>query len=63
MTTQLNPAVTTDAVVAPLTPEQIKNWRNVLVGMVGPYALIMPDADVQKFRDRMQAKMGRPQNG
>jgi hypothetical protein len=38
-----------------LTPEQIKNWRKVLCGMVGPYALIMPDEEVQKFRDKMQS--------
>ncbi len=38
-----------------LTPEQIKNWRTVLCGMIGPYALIMPDEKVQKIRDNMQA--------
>jgi len=37
-----------------LTDEQIKNWRKVLVAMVGPYALIMPAEDVQKYRDKMQ---------
>lgn len=40
-----------------ITPEQIKNWRRVLIGMIGPYALIMPDEEVQKFRDKMQAKV------
>ena len=39
-----------------LTPEQIKNWRNVLASMLGPYAFIMPDEQVQKFRDRLQAE-------
>lgn len=38
-----------------LTPEQIKNWRNVLIGMVGPYANMMPDADVQKLRDKISS--------
>lgn len=38
----------------PLTPEQIKNWREILLGMIGDYALIMPVAEIQKFRDRMQ---------
>jgi len=38
-----------------LTPEQIVNWRNILVGMIGPYALIMPYEDVQKMRDEMNA--------
>ena len=37
-----------------MTPEQIQNWRKVLVGMLGPYALIMPEADVEKFRDKFQ---------
>ena len=43
-----------------LTPEQIKNWRNVLLGMLGPYALLMPDEDVQKMRDNMQAHFSAP---
>lgn len=38
-----------------LTPEQIVNWRNILVRMIGPYALIMPYEDVQKMRDNMNA--------
>ena len=38
-----------------LTPEQIVNWRNILAGMIGPYALIMPYEDVQKMRDEMNA--------
>jgi len=46
-----------------LTPEQVQNWRRVLCGMIGPYALLMPDAEVQKIRDRFQqivnAPMGR----
>lgn len=37
-----------------LTPEQIKNWRNVLFGMIGSYALIMPEEDIEAFRARMQ---------
>jgi hypothetical protein len=43
-----------------LTPEQIKNWRNVLLGTVGPYALLMPDEDVQKMRVNMQAHFSEP---
>lgn len=39
-----------------LTPEQIKNWRNALVGILGPWALIMPPEDIQAFRDKMQAE-------
>jgi len=37
-----------------LSPEQIKNWRRVMFGMFGAYALIMPDVEVQRFRDKMQ---------
>ena len=37
-----------------LTPQQILNWRHVLLGMIGPYALIMPAADVQAMRDNLQ---------
>lgn len=40
--------------VKTLTPTQIENWRRVLCGMIGPYALIMPVEDIQKFRDKMQ---------
>lgn len=38
-----------------LTGEQIQNWRKVLTGMFGPYALIMSDEQIQSYRDRMQA--------
>jgi hypothetical protein len=38
-----------------LTEEQIKNWRNVLCATLGPYALIMPDEQVQAFRNKMQS--------
>ena len=37
-----------------LTPEQIKNWRKVLSTTIGPYALIMPDSEIQALRDRHQ---------
>jgi len=43
-----------------LTPEQIKNWRNVLFGIIGPYANLMPDEDVQAFRDKMQSQCDKP---
>ena len=38
----------------PLTPEQIKHWRGVLLRMLGPYALIMPEADIQEMRTKFQ---------
>ena len=37
-----------------LKPEQIESWRQVLCVTLGPYALIMPDAEVQEIRDKMQ---------
>ena len=40
-----------------LTPEQIENWRKVLSMTLGPYALIMPDEEVQAMRDKMQSKV------
>lgn len=42
-----------------LTPEQIKNWRNILATQFGfgPYAFVMSDAEIQKIRDNMQAKV------
>lgn len=42
-----------------MTPEQISNFRKVLVGMIGPYALIMPDKDVVEARDMIQARINR----
>ncbi len=43
-----------DGLEGKLTPEQVENWRNVLLGMVGPYALIMPVEQVQAMRDKFQ---------
>lgn len=39
-----------------LTEEQVANWRRVLCGMLGGYALIMPAEQVQALRDRFQAQ-------
>lgn len=45
-----------------MTHKQIENFRKVLVLQLGPYALLMSDDDVVRFRDRMQAKLdiGKP---
>lgn len=40
----------------PLTPQQIDNWRTMLLGMIGPYALIMPAEHIQQYRDKLQAR-------
>ena len=37
-----------------LTKEQITNWRKVLCGMIGPYAMIMPENEIQLMRDNFQ---------
>jgi len=48
-----------------LSPEQLKNWRRVLVGIIGPYALMMPEEDIQKYRDKMQKQANniKPETG
>ena len=38
-----------------LTDEQVENWRRILLGAIGPYAQLMTRAEVQAYRDRMQA--------
>lgn len=42
-----------------LTPEQINNWRTTLLTIIGPVALILPDEDIQRYRDRMQEILDR----
>lgn len=53
----INPNRPDDLLDGKLTSEQIQNFREVLVGMIGPYALIMPDEEIQKFMDKLQAKV------
>ena len=36
---------------------QIENWRHILVGMVGPYALIMPREQIIALRNRLQSRV------
>lgn len=40
-----------------LTDEQVAHWRQILITIVGPYALHMPREQVQAFRDKMQAQI------
>ena len=40
-----------------LTPEQIENWRQVLCGMIGPFALIIPAEMIQAYKDKLQAQV------
>lgn len=37
-----------------MTDEQIKNFRKVLVTIIGACALVMPDSEVIKFCDKLQ---------
>ena len=40
-----------------LTDEQVANWRRILCLSLGPYALIMPREEVQRWRDMMQDRV------
>lgn len=42
-----------------LTPEQIKNWREILFLTVGPYAFLATDEDIQRMKDNMQANLNK----
>jgi len=37
-----------------LTDEQIENWRKVLFGMFGPYAMVMSRAQIEAYAGNMQ---------
>lgn len=37
-----------------LTAEQIKNWRKMLVSMIGPAAFTVPDSYIQAYANKMQ---------
>ena len=40
-----------------LSAEQIANWRKALMITFGPWALIMPDEQIQALHDRLQAQL------
>ena len=40
-----------------LTDEQVANWREVLVAMLGPYALIAPRERIERLVEAMQRKL------
>lgn len=42
-----------------LTEQQIKNWRFVLLGTLGPWANIMPAADIERIAENMQRRVDR----
>jgi len=35
-----------------LTPKQISEWRRILVGQIGIYALILSEEKIQKIHDK-----------
>jgi hypothetical protein len=41
-----------------LTPDQIANWRKMLLGLVGPYAMLMSDEEIHRVRDDLQSRVG-----
>lgn len=38
----------------PLTESQIQNWRNMLLGQIGPYVNIMPVEEIEQIRKNLQ---------
>ena len=42
-----------------LNADQIQNWRRFLLTLIGPWAMLMPDADVQRFRDIFQVNISK----
>jgi len=40
-----------------LNPEQIKNWRNTLVGSIDSFAFLLPDDIIQRIRDELQSRV------
>jgi len=46
---------------APLTPEQVKHWRDALFALVGPYAYLAPAEEIERYRAQMQRNLnGKP---
>lgn len=42
-----------------LTKEQIKHWRELLVYNFGPYALIMPEAEIIAHANALQENINK----
>lgn len=40
-----------------MSKDQIKNFRRGLIGVLGPYALLMSEDDVIRMRDKMQSHL------
>jgi hypothetical protein len=42
-----------------MTAEQIINFRKVLADMIGPWALLMPDREIENVRNVLQDKLNK----
>jgi len=40
-----------------LSAKQIENWRDILCGIIGPYALIASDTEIQQMHDAFQKEI------
>ena len=40
-----------------LSPRQINRWRRILSLSLGPYALIMPDEEIQRHKESAQRRI------
>ena len=45
-----------------MTPEQIDNWRKALSMTLGPYALLMPEEQIQALRNKFQNEVDEMEN-
>ena len=46
-----------DVEIHKLTPKQIKNWRRILISLIGPYALLLPEFQIQEYRNKLQNRI------
>lgn len=42
-----------------LSKEQVDHWRKALIYMIGPYALLLPDKDVEGVANRLIEKINK----
>ncbi len=48
--------------ITPLTPEQIKHWRDALFAVVGPYAYLATVEEIERYRAQMQRNLSSTTN-
>jgi hypothetical protein len=54
---EMNEWATLNDSTGTLSAEHIKNWRRVLPAILGPFAFMMTDEMIQKFRDGLQRRV------